>query len=136
MKTQPLLFPAAPCTTHSAPGACCPSAQLILAPPKTREKAVSHFYSNPYLQQGTLQSMYISQCSHCKEAWEWAQEEQQTITVAVPSHAHLQFHTCRTMATWLWFCGRGCCTCGKHSASWATGHLYPCLAPTGFQQPL
>lgn len=57
-------------------------------------------------------------------------------SVAVPTHARLQFHTCGTMVTWLCFCGRGCCTCGKHPASWATGHLCPCLAPTGFQQPL
>lgn len=70
MKIQPFLLPAAPCTTHSSPGACCPSAPSQFGTSKDRRRSCF-----PFLPRSLFAAEYplehaISQCRHCKEALE------------------------------------------------------------------
>lgn len=102
------------------------------------KKLFSHFHPNPRLLQSTLQSLYISECSHCKEALEGTQEEEEkTTAVAVPSHCPTRAPCAHDDGSSPLVLRRGLpCLRASTRPSPATGRLSPCSASTGFQQPL
>lgn len=131
---------------------CCPLHNLIirrcLSPISSshfsisedmiEKKLFSHFHPNPRLLQSTLQSLYISECTHCTEALEGTQEEEDKRTaVAVPSHCPTRAPCTQDDGSSPLVLRRGLPCLRASTRPWrATGHLSPCSASRGFQQLL